>query len=198
MVSLTLSEQLMISISPRNINRLAEQINITNKQIISSIKSILNETLEMVKKDLQLWILRFVPKRTGQLQFTLLKQLESSKVRNGILIFIIGTHLDYAKRVNQMSTAQVQHSSHKEHGGGWAYAYYYTYKRRGIKVGKRKMGVGKRYRGISHYRIYLYDPEAVGGFWDKLLKYLKARVLIHLKNAMKAQYGDTKLPWVIR
>ena len=198
MARLVLSDQVLVNISSDNINKLAKQADMTKKQFIFLMKSVLNETLEKVLDDMRLWILRFVPKRTGQLRFSLLKRLESSKVRDGVLIFIIGTHVDYAKKVNEMSTGQVQHSSHKEHDGSWAYAYYYTYKRRGTKVGKRKYGVGKRYRGTSNYRIYLSDPEAVGGFWDALLMYLKKRVLHHLQNAMKSQYGKTKLPWVIK
>ena len=188
----------MVNISSGNITRLAREAQISKRQFITLVQSVLNETLQLVLDDMRLWILRFVPKRTGQLRFSLLKELESSKVRDGVLIFIIGTHVDYARKVNEMSTSQVGHSSHKEHSGKWAYAYYYTHRRRGPKVGRKKYGVGKRYRGPSNYRIYLYDPEAVGGFWDALLKYLKARVLIHLKKAMKGQYGDTKLPWVIK
>lgn len=198
MARLVLSEQLMVNISSANITKLAKDTDMTSKQFILLVSAVLNETLQMVLEDMKLWILRFVPKRTGQLRFSLLKRLESSKVRNGVLIFIIGTHVEYAKEVNEMSTSQVQHASHKEHSGEWAYAYYYTHKRRGPKVGKRKFGVGKKYKGPSNYRIYLYDPEAVGGFWDELLKYLKKRVLHHLQNAMKAQYGETKLPWVFK
>ncbi len=188
----------MVNISSGNITKLAKDTDMTKKQFITLVKAVLNETLELVLDDMRLWILRFVPKRTGQLRFSLLKKLESSKVKDGVLIFIIGTHVAYAKKVNGMTDDQVQHASHKEHSGKWAYAYYYKHRRRGTKVGKRKYGVGKRYRGPSNYRIYLYDPDAVGGFWDALLKYLKARVLLHLKKAMKAQYGDTELPWVIK
>ena len=111
-------------------------------------------------------------------------------------MFIIGTHLNYAAKVNAMSTSQVRHSgSWFEHSGARAYAYYGPYKRRGTKVGKRRMGIGKRYRGPSNYRIFLYDPDAIGGFWDAMLKYLEARILFHIKNAMRVQYGKTQLPW---
>ena len=128
---------------------------------------------------------------------TLLNSLQKSKVRKGILRFIIGTHLEYAGKVNKMSTSQVRHNSHKEHSGKWAYAYYHTYKRRGPKVGKRRRIVGKKYKGPSNYRIFLYDPDAIGSFWDQMLKYLRLRVLFHMKNAMLEQYGKTELPWVI-
>lgn len=193
-----LSKHLTVTISKANISRLARQSEMTSKQFILLIKSVLNETLQLTLADLRLWILKKVPKRTGQLRFTLLKKLESSKVRNETLIFIIGTGLNYAREVNQMSTSQVRHSSHKEHSGQWAYAYYYTHKRRGPKVGKRRGRIGKKYKGSSNYRIFLYDPEAIGGFWGAMLKYLELRVVFHLQNAMRAQYGKTKLPWVFK
>jgi len=175
MVKVGLSKQLTISISKGNINKLAKKVEITPKQFIMLLKSVLSETLMLTMKDMQQFIIRFVPKRTGQLQYTLLKKMESSKIRDGVLIFIIGTHLRYARDVNQMATSQVQHSSHKEHSGKWAYAYYYGHKG----------------------RIFLYDPEAIGSFWQILLMYLQKRILIHLQDAMRKQYGDTKLPWVI-
>ena len=41
--------------------------------------------------------------------------MRSSRVRKGVLRFIIGTHLNYAKKVNRMKTSQVQHQSWFEH-----------------------------------------------------------------------------------
>ena len=192
-----LSKHLTVTISKANITRLSKELQITSKQFILLIKSVLNETLQKTLADLREWIMHKVPKRTGQLRFSLLKKLESSKVRNETLVFIIGTQLNYARKVNQMSTSEVAHSSHKEHSGQWAYAYYYSHRRRGPKVGQRRAKIGKRYRGSSNYRIFLYDPDAIGNFWGAMLKYLEMRALYHLKNAMLYQYGKTQLPWVI-
>ncbi|GAH42405.1 unnamed protein product, partial [marine sediment metagenome] len=87
----------------------------TPKQLTQLIEPILRETLEKTMQDMMLWIVKFVPKRTGQLRMTLLNSLQKSKVQKGILRFIIGTHLEYAGKVNKMSTSQVRHNSHKEH-----------------------------------------------------------------------------------
>lgn len=192
-----LSKHLTVTISKANVNRLAKQGQMTSKQFVILIKAVLNETLQRTLEDIRLWILKYVPKRTGQLRFTLLKKLESSKVRRETLVFIIGSNLDYARSVNQMSTSQVRHNSHKEHSGEWAYAYYYSHKRRGPKVGQRRRKVGKKYKGPSNYRIFLYDPNAIGSFWDELIKYLRLRTVFHLNNAMREQYGKTELPWRI-
>ena len=169
----------------------------TSQQLISLIEPILYATLQNTITDMIRWILKYVPRRTGQLRDTLIKSMKSSRVQNGMLKFIVGTHVQYANKVNQMSTSQVQHNSWFEHSGHRAYAYYYNYKHRGTKVGKRKMKIGKRYKGPSHYRIFLSDPDAVGMFWDTLLVYLRLRVLYHLRNTMLFQYGKTQLPWVI-
>ena len=197
MARIGLSKHLTVTISDTNIRRLADQGEMSSKQFIMLMKSVLNETLQLTLEDIRQWILKFVPKRTGQLRFTLLKKLETSKVRRKTLVFIIGSNLDYAKSVSQMSTSQVRHNSHREHSGQWAYAYYYTHKRRGPKVGKRRRGIGKKYKGGSNYRIFLYDPDAIGNFWDELIKYLRLRAVYHLNNAMRHQYGKTELPWVI-
>ena len=165
-----LSKHLTVTISKANVNRLAKQGQMTSRQFVILIKAVLNETLQRTLEDIRLWILKYVPKRTGQLRFTLLKKLESSKVRRETLVFIIGSNLDYARSVNQMSTSQVRHNSHKEHSGEWAYAYYYSHKRRGPKVGQRRRKVGKKYKGPSNYRIFLYEPNAIGSFWDELIK----------------------------
>jgi len=189
--------QLTIKLDKARVSRIAKENDMTSRQLIQLIEPILRETLEKTTQDIMLWIIKYVPKRTGQLRMTLLKSLQKSKVQRGILRFIMGTHLDYAKKVNAMSTAQVRHNSHREHSGKWAYAYYYTHRNRGPKVGKRRRIIGKKYKGPSNYRIFLYDPEAIGGFWEALIRYLKERAMFHMKNAMLLQYGKTKLPWVI-
>jgi hypothetical protein len=198
LVALNPKTQLTISLDRAKASNIAKQNHMTLKQLIQLIEPILSATLENTLNDMVRWILKYVPKRTGQLRESLLRSIQNSRVKNGVLQFIIGTHLNYAAKVNAMSTSQVRHSgSWYEHSGAPAYAYYGPYRHRGTKVGKRRMGVGRRYKGPSNYRVFLYDPDAIGGFWDAMLKYIEVRLLFHMKNAMQVQYGKTQLPWVI-
>ncbi len=171
----------------------------TVEQLTALISDVLAETFTLVKDDIRDWIAKKVPRRTGQLRFTLLKALEKSRDKKGIIKFIIGTQVKYATQVNAMSTKNVRHdSTHFEHSGARAHAYYYGHgsgKRKRSKLKKRAKKKGQQY--ISPNRIFLNDPDAIGGFWDTLLKYFEKRILYHLNNAVRAQYGKTRLPWVI-
>ena len=140
--------------------------NLTYEQVLALIEKMLMEILNLTLGNLELWIETHVPKRTGQLRDNLLRNLKSSRVRDGIMRLIIGTNIDYATDVNQMSTAQVRHSgTWREHSGKKAYAYYY-----------------------GHYGpIYLEDPEAEGNFFDKLIEFAKERITINLART-KAKY----------
>ena len=133
----------------------------TVKEVLIWIKDILEETLQNTLIDLEMWIDRFVPKRTGHLRHDLKQQLKSSNVKKNVLRFILQTQLDYASKVNEMSTYQVRHLGPKENDGSWAYANYW---------------------GHSG-RITLDDPEAKGNFFDKFLKFARDRVIINLAKA---------------
>ena len=65
----------------------------TVKQLTALISDVLAETFTLVKDDIRDWIAKKVPRRTGQLRFTLLKALEKSRVKKGIIKFIIGTQV---------------------------------------------------------------------------------------------------------
>lgn len=140
--------------------------NLSYEQVLEIIITLLEEILELTLTDLEEWIEKYVPKRTGQLRDNLLRNIRSSRVRNGVLRIIIATSIDYAEKVNEMSTAQVQHeSTDREHSGKKAYAYYW-----------------------GHYGpIILDDPDAIGSFFDELTEYAKARVIINLSK-MKSKY----------
>ena len=175
MTALNPKTQLTVKLDKARVSRIAKAAQMTSNQLTQLLEAVLNETLDNTMFDVLHWINRFVPRRTGQLRESLLRNMQSSRVRNGVLRFIIGTHLNYAARVSAMSTSQVRHSSRFEHSRKRAYAYYY-----------------------GHYgRIFLYDPEAIGGFWGALLKFINTRIKVNLRVAMLRQYGRTKLPWVV-
>lgn len=136
------------------------------EQVIEIIKSFLEEILELTLVDMEAWIETYVPKRTGQLRDNLLRNIRSSRVRDGVLRIIISTSIDYAEKVNEMTTAQVQHEgTDREHSGKKAYAYYY-----------------------GHYGpITLNDPDAIGSFFDELVAFAKERVFMNMAK-MKSKY----------
>ena len=146
--------------------------DLTYDQVFAIIQKILEEVLEITLRNLEFWIEERVPKRTGQLQKNLLLNLKSSRVRNGILRLIIGTAINYAEEVNQMSSAQVRHhGTWKEHSGKWAYAYY----------------------GGHYGKIFLDDPKAEGNFFEKLVAFAKRRIIINLATIKKKYLGGQLL-----
>ena len=112
----------------------------TREEALVIFHSMLIYVLDQIKKELKAWILKFVPKRTGQLQRNMLLQLESSRVKKALMRLVVGTSIDYAPKVAEMTTSQVAHD--KEPG----YAYY--------------AGWGGK--------ILLDDPDAIGNFWKEI------------------------------
>ena len=149
-----------------------KNINLSYEDVLKVINDILNEVHVAVLEDMEDWIEVKVPKRTGQLRANLIQNIQSSRVRNGVLRIIIATSIDYASKVNEMTTSQVMHGgTHKEHSGKWAYAYYY-----------------------GHYgRIFLLDPGAVGNFFDALVEFAKERALFHLARTTSIYKGQVSL-----
>ncbi len=149
-----------------------KNVNLSYEDVLKVINDILNEVHVSVLADMEEWINEKVPKRTGQLRDNLLRNIQSSRVRDGVLRIIIATSIDYASKVNEMSTSQVQHrGTWKEHSGKWAYAYYYG----------------------NYGRIFLDDPSAVGGFFDALVEYAKERALFHLARTVSIYKGQVSL-----
>ncbi len=77
------------------------------------IHKVLSETLALVIKDILRWIVRFVPKMTGNLRLDLRDNVMDSNIRNSILRIYICTTVNYAKYVVYMTTKQVRHKGKK-------------------------------------------------------------------------------------
>jgi len=161
------------------IKNIAKQSSIyTEKEVKEIIKDLLNEVLELTLEDLKQWILKFVPKRTGQLRRNMLKNIQSSRVKSNILRIIIRTSIDYAAQVNAYSTAQVRHKNAKrEH-----YSDYTP------KKGGEHHPYAYAYYGGHYGRITLNDPLAIGHFFDKMLLYVQKKVLLNL-TTIKRKYS---------
>lgn len=156
------------------------------KDVKKILDKILEETLDLVLRDLRKWIKKFVAKRTGQLRKNLLLNLEGSEVKGYLLKIIMRTSIDYAAQVNAYSTAQVRHKNAKrEH-----YVSYTT------KKGKKHHPYAYAYYG-GHKggRIVLNDPMAIGKFFDKMVIYAIKMILFHLVKVKRKYSARTVIKY---
>jgi len=151
------------------IKYVAGKSRFTYEQILAYIQGIMNETLELTIKEVEVWIDEFVPKRSGDLRESLKKFLNKSKpppttvgeLRNVRLILGAGADVKYAKYVIEMTDAMVQHeATWFEHSGKRAYS--------------------------KGERVLLDDPNARGKFFEMMGPYGIERLRMNL----------TKIKWV--
>lgn len=138
----------------------------TADEVKSYIQELLNEALEITITEVEKWINRFVPKRSGDLRESLKHFLKKSvppestigELRGIRLILGSGAEVKYARYVVDMTTKQLRHSSTwREHSGKKAYSK------------------GKP--------ILLHDPQAVGEYHDKMVAYAKERLYTNLDKS---------------
>jgi len=165
MVSIKPGTKVKVDVPKAQISYMVKNSKYTYEQMTELIKLILQTVLDDTKKDLELWIESKVPKRTGQLRAMLKLWLGGSNVTNGIMRLVMGTNLEYAEDVAQMTTSQVRH--HGEKG----YVYY-----------PNIFGI----RG----KVILNDPQAIGYFWDKMIEFAKDRVYKNLIRAKNYHLGN--------
>ena len=142
---------------------IAKKTEVDYEDIVILLHNMFLYVLNELQFELRIWINTKVPKRTGQLRDNLLKHLESSKVKKGLMKLVLGTDIQYAPDVADYSTRQVRHSGEK------GYAYYY---------------------GESG-PIILDDPQAIGDFWEELLKYAKERTMSIMHRAIGEYFSGT-------
>jgi len=156
-------ERVTTGLTVVKIKYLAKGSVLTYEEVLALFHNMLLYVLDELMYELRIWINEKVPKRTSQLRDSLIKNLESSRVKKGLMKLVLGTHLSYAEDVAKMSTAQVRHS------GEIGYAYYYG----------------------AQGKIILDDPQAIGDFWDKLIDYAEERTKSILKRAIAEYFGGT-------
>ena len=101
---------LAYGVQANDIKRIAQNnANLNSTEVKQELMKILNETHNLVRRDLIKWIKLKVPKMTGRLRRDLLKHLMTSYVSNCILRVYLQTNIDYAKRVNAFQTYNVRH-----------------------------------------------------------------------------------------
>jgi len=156
-------ERTKIGLPVVKIKFIAKKSELDYEEITILFHNMLLYVLDELLFELRAWINTKVPKRTGQLRDNLLKNLKSSRVKKGLMRLVLGTNIDYAPKVAAMSTSQVRHSGEK------GYAYYYG----------------------EHGPINLNDPQAIGDFWNELMKYAKERTMIILQRAITEYFKGT-------
>jgi hypothetical protein len=129
-----------INITEPKIHYLIGATKLDYQGVMFLVDDIMTKTLEYTITDIEEWISIYVAKRTGQLQDSLIRFLKTSAWVNNKLKLILGTDLEYAQYVNNMSSNQVRHS------GEIGKAYYYGF----------------------FGDVLLDDPMAQGGFWGLL------------------------------
>jgi len=150
---------------------IAKNTEVDFAEILALLHNMLLYVLSELIFELKIWINTKVPKRTGQLRDNLIKHLESSNVKKGLMRLVLGTNINYAPDVADMSTRQVRHSGEK------GYAYYYGH----------------------HGKIDLNDPQAIGDFWDELMEYAQERTMFILQRAIDEYFkGTGKLMKAVR
>jgi len=150
---------------------IAKNTEVDFAEILALLHNMLLYVLSELIFELKIWINTKVPKRTGQLRDNLIKHLESSNVKKGLMRLVLGTNINYAPDVADMSTRQVRHSGEK------GYAYYYGH----------------------HGKINLNDPQAIGDFWDELMEYAQERTMFILQRAIDEYFkGTGKLMKAVR
>jgi hypothetical protein len=137
------------------------------------IQQILELVLNTTKAELKIFINNIVPKRTGTLRQSLLNWLEGSWAGEGMMELVMGSNIEYAEDVNEMTTSQVRHVN------DWGYVYYPNW-----------FGMSSKSRPRGHKKFLLNDPRAQGHFWDKLLEFAKERVDINLIRAKNQVLGN--------
>jgi len=145
------------------IKYIAKNTEVDYEDIVILLHNMFLYVLDELLFELRIWINTKVPKRTGQLRESLLKNLESSSVKKGLMRLVLGTDVGYAPDVAKYSTRQVRHS------GEVGYAYYWG----------------------EDGRMILNDPEAIGNFWEELIKYAKERSMFIMQRAISEYFSGT-------
>lgn len=154
-----------IGLEKEQIKYLARNTPLTYMQVVSRINEMLKYILKELKFYVDMWIKRFVPKRTGQLQHLLIKSMDQSSVKWGMLKLILGTRINYADQVNQMTASMVRHFGQLGYGNYGIFAY----------KGKRPLN----------------DPEAAGHFFDALLSFIQERAHTIISQAINQFFSGS-------
>jgi len=156
-------ERTKIGLPVIKIKYIAKNTEVDYEDIVILLHNMFLYVLDELLFELRIWINTKVPKRTGQLRESLLKNLESSSVKKGLMRLVLGTDVGYAPDVAKYSTRQVRHS------GEVGYAYYWG----------------------EDGRMILNDPEAIGNFWEELIKYAKERSMFIMQRAISEYFSGT-------
>jgi len=146
----------MVFVQVPIIKYLAKSNLVLYPDILLIFDDMLYYILDEIKVELIQWINSKVPKRTGQLRDLMINHLELSTIQNGILKLEIGSFVDYMTELNLMSTSQVRHFGEM----GWAEYYGYN------------------------GEVWLYDPLAIGSFWDKFITFTLDRLTFIIHRAI--------------
>ena len=170
MVDVSPKERITIRVPVSQIKYIAGKVELSYGEVVERIQEFLEYLKEKIITEGNEWIDTYVPKRTGQLRALLKLWLGGSTISKNVLRIVLGTNLPYAEDVNDMTTDMVQHS------GETGYVYY-----------PNIFGI----RG----KVRLNDPQAIGGFFTELMKYMEERTHTWIDIAKSHFFGAWKEAW---
>lgn len=106
---ITPGTKIKIGLPTIEIRFLAKSNAMTYEGVKDVIHNMLLYVLEELTLELEIWINKYVPMKTGRLREDLLAELRKSYVKIGLMRIILGTYVSYAEDVADYSTFQVRH-----------------------------------------------------------------------------------------
>ena len=155
------------------------------------LKRSMFETINDMEKNIN----KYVPKATGQLQDSLVKQLHGSTISNNWLQMKLGTYVRYMQYVANMRSQRLRHP--KAPPIGWN-----PIRQRNTSRGKK--GSRKRnpnqWRWVNYYGgprwVRLDDPQAQTNFYSQLVLYMKNQLQKHIAAEIKDTFrAGQRKPW---
>jgi hypothetical protein len=149
-----LEERLLsVEIKDQFIYELEELTGLSAQNATRVLQDIKKKTLQRTVANLTKWVEQYVPRRTGQLQDSIIKALEdNSRLDSGDIILNFGSNVPQAEFCEDMEDYNVQHSGER------GYAYYNGY----------SGGTKKHPMRPSPARVLLNDPDAKGHWFTEM------------------------------
>jgi len=137
------------------IDYLINNLHMEHAEVLELLTQIMEKTIQYTVPEIEQWIKEYVPKRTGQLQNSLLDSINMTEWTGQQLRLILFTDVEYATELNNRKDIQIQHNN--EIGS----AYYY-----------------------GHYgKLILNDPKAQYGFMGLLKMFARQHLKDNFKRA---------------
>lgn len=104
------------------ISYIANNLRMEMGEVLQLLTQIMEKTIQYTVPEIEQWIKKYVPKRTGQLQNSLLDSVNKTEWTGQQLRLILFTDVEYARELNNRKDIQIQHNN--EIGSAYYYGHY--------------------------------------------------------------------------